>query len=150
MDGPTAEQPTIQNEIDELERRLAQKKGELTQKKESGEIQELPQDKATLHEVVGEQINNVVPQAQTPISTDNLLPPAQAAPTPAANAPAYLSEDLKAKVQEFVNTAFTKSINDAISQAKATNNAALIDAFHDALVDELFDYLVQRGKLRKF
>lgn len=150
MDGPTAEQPTIQNEIDELERRLAQKKGELTQKKESGEIQELPHDKATLHEVVGEQINNVAPAQPPPAPTDNLPPPPQAAPTPSANAPSYLSDDLKAKVQEFINTAFTKSINDAISQAKATQNAALIDAFHDALVDELFDYLVQRGKLRKF
>lgn len=148
MDGQTTEQPTIQNEIDELERRLAQKKGELTQKKESGEIRELPQDKATLHEVVGEQINNAAPKAQPPAPTDNLPP--QAAPTPSANAPSYLSDDLKTKVQEFVNTAFTKSINDAISQAKATQNAALIDAFHDALVDELFDYLVQRGKLRKF
>lgn len=148
MDGQTAEQPTIQNEIAELERQLAQKKEELTQEKESGEIQELPHDKAALHEIVGEQINNAAPQAQPPVSTDNLPP--KAAPLPATNAPSYMSGELKAKVQELVNIAFAKSINEAISQAKATNNAALIDAFHDALVDELFDYLVERGKLRKF
>lgn len=148
MDGQTPEQPTIQNEIAELERQLAQKKEELTQKKESGEIQELPHDKAALHEVVGEQINNAALQVQPPVPTDNFPP--KAAPLPATNSPSYLSGELKTKVQELVNIAFAKSINYAISQAKATNNAALIDAFHDALVDELFNYLVERGKLRKF
>jgi hypothetical protein len=60
-----------------------------------------------------------------------------------------MSEELKSKVQELVNIAFSKTIDDAIKQAQATNNAALIDAFHDALVDELYNYLVERGKLKK-
>ena len=52
-------------------------------------------------------------------------------------------------VQNLVNTAFTKSLKDAADDARKTNNAALIDAFHDALVDQLYDHLVERGKLKK-
>ena len=37
----------------------------------------------------------------------------------------------------------------AIKNARAIGNPAIIDAFHDALVDELYDHLIERRKLQK-
>ena len=44
---------------------------------------------------------------------------------------------------------FNKSLEDGIKEVAKTNNAALIDAFHDVLVDELYNVLVERKKLEK-
>ena len=74
----------------------------------------------------------------------------QTIPAPTIDPPSYLSEDLKSQVQELVNMTFEKGLDTAIERAKATKNAALIDAFHDAVVDELFAHLVERGKLKEF
>ena len=48
-----------------------------------------------------------------------------------------------------MNDAFANSIASAAKKARDTNNPALMDAFHDALVDQLFDHLVERGKLER-
>ncbi|MEX1063767.1 MAG: hypothetical protein WD898_00455 [Candidatus Paceibacterota bacterium] len=133
----------IEQEIAQIEQNLASKRAELDRQKESGEISEVPHEKETLKEVVGEKISPVIPAPVSPA-------PQQPVPTPppVVDTPSYLSPELKDKVQELVNTAFNKTIEDAIKEAKSTNNPALIDAFHDALVDELYDQLVERGKLR--
>lgn len=132
----------LEIEIAQLERDLALKREELEKKKESGEIAEMPHDKETLRQVIGEKIQSFRPPA-------GQGEPAAGYQPPAAGLPSYLSADLKDKVQELTDTAFTKSISDAVKEARATGNAALIDAFHDALVDELYDYLIERGKLKK-
>ena len=141
---------TIEHEVAELEKQRGEKRQELSRQHESGQITELPHEKQTLHEVVGERIGEYSPPAQ-PIQppTDDQQQPAVLPPPVVSDTPAYLSDELKAEVQQLVNLAFTKSIDAAISQARATNNAALIDAFHDALVDELYALLVERGKLKK-
>src|SRR3989338_6639571 len=118
----------LEQEIANIEKELAQKRESLREQQ-----QELPHDKELLHSVIREKIQPATPQATTPPPTD----------TPASAIPPELFQ----KVQALVNTAFLKSIDEAIQEAKATNNAALIDAFHDLLVDELFDHLVERGKL---
>lgn len=131
----------LEQEIVKLERDLAFKKQELEQKKESGEINELPHEKETLRQVIGEKIG----LSKTNPSTDSGQASGGRKPTAALP----FTDDIKAKVQELTNVAFGKSIEEAIKQARATDNAALIDAFHDALVDELYDYLIERGKLKK-
>jgi hypothetical protein len=133
----------LEQEIAQIEQDLASKRATLEQQKTAGEIQELPHEKETLHEVVGEKLAPMpMPAPQIPVVT----PPSA---TPPADEPSYMSEELKDKVQNFVNVAFTKSLDEAIKEVRATNNAALIDAFHDALVDELYGYLIERGKLKK-
>ncbi len=147
---PEGEAPNLlEQEIAQIERDLASKREVLERQKQEGVIPEMPHEKETLRELVGEKIaspptGGPVPARPAPV------PQRQATPPPAVEPPSYLSEELKAKVQELVNSAFTKTIDDAIKQARATNNAALIDAFHDALVDELYNHLVERGKLKKF
>lgn len=118
----------LEQEIATIEQELAQKRELL---REQGH--ELPHDKEILHSVVREKIQPTAPSVTPPIAT-----------TP----PAPLPPELHQKVQALVNVAFLKSIDEAIKEAKATNNAALIDAFHDVLVDELYAHLVERGKLK--
>ena len=142
---------TIEREVADLERQLQEKRGQLSRQHESGQITELPQEKQTLHEVVGEKFGEYVPAPSTGSgqADEDQQQPTVLPPPVVSDTPAYLSDELKNQVQQLVNLAFTKSIFDAISQARATNNAAIIDAFHDALVDELYALLVERGKLKK-
>lgn len=133
------ESGSIEQQIASLEQQLQEKKAALEQGQSSG-MESVPSDKEMLHEIVKERIQehapNYVPQQQTQQTTptDN-------------NQPSYLSEDLKDKVQDLINLVFTKSLNEAIKTAAGTNNAALIDAFHDVLVDELYNILLERKKV---
>lgn len=135
-----------EQEIARIEQDLASKRATLEEQKRAGQISEIPTDKESLKEVVRERIESASPiTLPPPSSTDD-----QSTPPPVTiEPPSYLSEILKGKVQDLVNIAFAKSIDDAIKQAKATQNAALLDAFHDALVDELYNYLIEQGKLEK-
>lgn len=137
---------SLEQEITRIERDLASKRTALEQQKSAGQIAEVPHEKETLREVVREQYAAPAPATQQP-TADAQQP--IVAPPPVVEPPSYLSDELKASVQQLVNTAFTVSVAQAVKQARATNNAALIDAFHDALVDELYNYLLERGKLRK-
>ena len=146
--GPQSGQSTtLEQEIAQIEQDLASKRATLEQQQQSGQITEVPQEKETLREVVGERIGVPAPVPQPP--TANHQQPATITPPPVVESPSYLSPELKEKVQELVNVAFVQTACEAIKQARATNNAALIDAFHDALVDELYDYLIERGKIPK-
>lgn len=142
---PEGEIPnSLEQEIAKIEQDLTSKREALERQKQTGAIPEMPHEKETLREIVGEKIAPL-PAPSAPTTPGVGVPTGSIGVEP----PSYMSEELKAKVQELVNTAFSKTIDDAIKQARATNNAALIDAFHDALVDELYNYLVERGKLKK-
>lgn len=131
----------LEQEIADIERRLAEKKAVLK--------------KEILHEVVSEKAQEFMPSYQpsatqpaqaTPPQTDEdtTLPP-----PPVSDPPSYLSDELKAKVQDLVNLAFSKGLAEAVKEVSKINNAALLDAFHDVLVDQLYDVLIERGKLEK-
>ncbi|MEK7615609.1 MAG: hypothetical protein AAB420_00195 [Patescibacteria group bacterium] len=116
----------LEQEIASIERELAEKREVLRRE--------------SLHEVIRQKIADApTPQPQVQPSP---------APTPASDGTS-VPPQLFHKVQALVNTAFLKSIDEAIKEAKATNNAALIDAFHDLLVDELYNHLIERGKLKQ-
>jgi len=122
----------LEQEIVQIERQLEEKREALRE-----QSKELPHDKEILHSIVKEKISSAAPQPAPQQSDDDaqttIIPP-----------------EMHQKVQALVNTAFLKSIDEAIKEARMTNNAALIDAFHDLLVDELYNQLVERGKLKKF
>ena len=127
---------------------------ELKRMQENGEIVELPHEKETLRSVIQEKINQHAPVQTSPTPAkddddeekDNTV---STPPAPQAEMPSYLRPELKEQVQHFVNDAFANSIASAAKKARDTNNPALMDAFHDALVDQLFDHLVERGKLER-
>jgi len=138
------EKVTLEQEIVQIEQDLASKRAALELQHEAGQITEMPHEKETLHEVIGEHIGAAQPDSPVPSTSSGQAAP----PPPVIEPPAYLSPELKEKVQELVNVAFAQTLEAAIKQALTTNNAALIDAFHDALVDELYGYLLERGKLK--
>jgi len=142
------ENPSLEQEIADIEQRLAEKKAELAKPA-------MPDGRQELNEVVKEKIQEKVPEYQpSPIqpasgSNSSTAIDPLVATTPTADSPSYLSEELQVKIQELVDLAFTKSIEDAVRAASKLNNPALIDAFHDILVDQLYNTLIERGKLKK-
>ena len=123
-----------------MEKQLQEKKTALAEGSPSTE--NLPSDKELLHESIGEQIQQHAPQYM-PNPPAGLTPPPQV-----QNSSSYLTQEFKDKIQELINIVFTKNIDEGIKAATKSNNPALIDAFHDALVDELYSALVERGKLK--
>lgn len=134
-----------EQEIVELERTLAQKRAALEEQKSTGAIEEIPETKEILREALREKIA-ATPGAVIPPSGQIPLPPPP--PPSTAKPPSYLTDELRPKVEELVKIAFSKSIDEAIRLAKSADNAALLDAFHDYIVDELYNQLVERGKLK--
>lgn len=128
---------TIEQDIISLEKQLEEKKAALGHEKSEKEI---------LHGVVGERIKEHVPNYQSSGSqVSSQLPTAPVATEP----PSYLSQELKDKIQEVVQIIFSKNLEEGIKEVAKTGNMALIDAFHDILVDELYGQLVERKKLDK-
>ena len=124
---------TIEQEIAQLEKQLQEKKAGLGQQPE--EKESLP-DKETLRQVVGEKIQEHMPQYVPKSSTQ-----AQTDDT------GFILPELKDKIQELVNHVFQNSLEQGIKEAVNSKNPALLDAFHDVLVDQLYDTLLERKKV---
>ena len=137
----------FEKEIEQLEQELAAKKEAARQRYEKGEISEPPYEKENLREVIGEKL--IKPSNSTVQDEDDDQQQLPEHPEASGDALSYLSDELRGEVQELVNIAFEESIGDAIKKANATSNSALIDAFHDILVDELYRHLVERGKIHE-
>jgi len=52
------------------------------------------------------------------------------------------------QIQLLTEMAFEKGVIEAVEVAKHLDNPYLLDEFHDALVDELYNKLVEQGKLK--
>jgi len=125
---------TIEHDIAELEKQLQEKRATLEHDKS---------EKETLHEIVGEKIQQHVPQYQPSPA------PAVTTTPKAIEPPSYLSQELKDKVKEIIDLVFAKNLDEGIKEARKSDNPALIDAFHDMLVDELYDQLIEKRKIAK-
>ena len=126
---------TIEQEIAQLEKQLQEKKANLGQQPEQKES--LP-DKEILRQVVGEKI-----QQHAPVYVPKPSPQTQ------TDDSGSIPEELRDKIQELVNHVFQNSLEQGIKEAVKSKNPALIDAFHDVLVDQLYDTLLERKKLGK-
>lgn len=119
----------IEQQITSLERQIEEKKMELENKEGSSRS-----EKEIVHSIVGEHIQQQAPSH-----------PVKTGPT----AGSYQDPDLQPLVQNLVNIAFTKGIPDAIKEAVKLDSPALLDAFHDILVDELYTQLIERKRLKE-
>lgn len=59
------------------------------------------------------------------------------------------SLELQDQIKALSNLAFEKGLDFAIETAKALDNPHILDAFHDNLVDKLYQKLIEQGKLKK-
>ena len=137
--------PNAEQEIAELEQVLAQKRAVLEQQKEAGAVEEMPHPKEILREAIREKIAKTPGSSSVPTSSQSMPSPPSTTPS---DQQSYWSDELRPKVEELVKIAFSKSLQEAIRLAKAAENAALLDAFHDLIVDELYTHLVEQGKLQ--
>lgn len=131
---------TIEHDIAELEKQLEAKKAALEHDKTEVSAEGGPSEKEILHEVVGQKIQEHIP-AYSPTTQV----PVSSTPQP----PSYLSQELKDKVTEIINLVFAKNLDEGIAEAGKSGNPALLDAFHDMLVDELYDQLIEKRKISK-
>lgn len=58
-----------------------------------------------------------------------------------------MADDLVTQVNNLVEVTLARGLEEAIQKARQSGNPALIDAFHDALVDTLHKKLVAEGKI---
>lgn len=129
----------LEQEIQQIQKQLEEKRELLAKGKESA-----PHDKEVLKEVIKEKIS------ETPVYNQPMEVAPHTTPAPStAHPPLYLTDELKQQVQDLVNLAFTKNIQTAINELKRLNNPALEDAFHDVLVDELYEELINRGIIKE-
>ena len=97
--------PSLEQEITQLEKQLAEKKAALGQVEEK---ETEPTEKEVLHSVVGERIQQQAPQYR----------PRQggAKSQDEDETPSYTEQELKEKVQELVNVVFNKSLEEGIKE----------------------------------
>ncbi len=126
---------SIEQEILELEKKLAEKRTELEPEKEKVLEQALGQEK-----IAGLASPPVTSAAPT-------IPPAPA--TIKAESERIKGFEKNQQLKALVDLAFEKGVYYATEVVKNLDNPYLLDEFHDVLVDELHKKLVERGKLEE-
>lgn len=58
-------------------------------------------------------------------------------------------EPKERQIELLIQMAFDKGVIEAVEVAKNLDNSYLLDEFHDALVDKLYNTLVEQGKLKQ-
>lgn len=127
----TAERPkTVEEEIKELEQKLLEKKRELEKTVETEKPAEGPLKAA--------------PPPAVP-----LPPPIVQKPPSKAAVETKLTEETKKAIDELIVVAFTKGLDKAVHQAQKLNSPYLLDAFHDTLVDRLYNELLAKRQIKE-
>lgn len=109
-----------EQQIAALERQIQEKRAEL------GKDQNTPYERQEVRDII---VEHTPPAADAESST-----PAAQPVTPV-------------DVQPLVQIALTRGVQEAIAEAQKTNNPAVVDALHDALVDEYYPQLIDRRKV---
>ena len=133
------EVPKVHEEVIELEKRLAGKKKELVDREEADQ-----HDREIIKEVLKEKLEKPAPLKAT-------LPTASP-PTPKAvvkKVKELKGEKKERQIQLLTDLAFEKGVSHATEVAKKLDDPFILDEFHDTLVDELHNYLVEQGKLKQ-
>lgn len=117
-----------EDEIRELEKKLSEKKLELEKSKSAEKSSETP----------------TVPIKTIPSSSIQ-----SAKKISKSSIEQKLSEETKKQVDELVEVAFIKGLEKAVNAAQKINNPYLLDAFHDTLVDKLYNDLLAKHKLKE-
>lgn len=140
-----ADNQSLEKQLEALMRELEKRKQSGVESGEnSGAEREPSPERKHLHEIIGEKLYG---EAERPAREEERHEDLPA--THSGEERSYNMPELHDKVQKYVDRAFEKDLDTAIKEVQATNDAALIDAFHDAIVDELHDHLVNQGKLER-
>lgn len=94
----------------------------------------------------GEQLTRKAIEISHPVATPTPAP-ADALSEPLPDYASSAPEDVKEKIESLLQTAASKGIAEAVSEAKKSSPFVL-DAFHDALSAKLYPYLKEKGLLK--
>lgn len=125
----------IEVEIAELEKQLAEKKQELEDKKE------VKHEKEIIKEIIKEKTETPAPSTIKPVASSQKAI--------VKTVKALKGEKKERQVQLLTDLAFQKGVIHATEVARNLDDPYILDEFHDTLVDELYQYLVQQGKLKQ-
>ena len=133
------ETPKLQEEVVELEKKLAEKKKELGGKKEADR-----HDRELIKEIIKEKVEIPKPATTTPVTT----------PPPTTKVVVKRAKELKGEKKErqielLTDLAFDKGVIHATEVAKKLDDPYILDEFHDTLVDELYNHLIEQKKLKQ-
>ncbi len=134
----------LEQEIAELNREIEAKRAALEAQK--GIVSE----RGAVHEVVAERLAESHPDAAA-LRRELQTSAASAAVSNSSTKAGYLanlSDEQIEEVNRLVGLIQDKGIGRAIAEAK-TLDPFLLDAFHDALTDKLYEELVARGLVKK-
>jgi len=112
--------------------------------KEIAEKRELPEHKQLPEKELVRQA--LEPMIKQPVSQPSQPQPSSTAPTGEKNLPNYLKDspkEIKVQVEKLVDKVFSQGIEKTIKEANQSS-AFILDAFHDALTDKLYDELKKR------
>lgn len=152
---------SLEQQIAELQKAVEEKRKQLEEQHAAGVIPELPHPKETVRETVREKIESI---SQIPSGTPSTPPPPPAPPVSSRTEksdewmrlpkmferdvkPSYESPDIASQLEPFEQLVTTQGLDAAIKEVVGTQNAALIDAFHDWLVEKAYSMLIQKGEL---
>jgi len=154
-----------EQEILKLERELAEKKQELSQevvpeKIEKEKSQPTPEkassdaealaDKSAGEAEIIQETKKVEPIKEKEVIKEETAPVASKLSSKVSAQIKKLKElDRESQIKELCNLSFSEDIDFAVNVAKGLDNAYVLDEFHDALVDELYDKLIEKGELKK-
>ena len=106
---------------------------EVRRRVESAPAENVGEDlpRQALHQVIGERLGRVQQAAGSSAQVGAAIPP-----------------QVQQVVDGLVSKAIGKNLDEAIEEAKKSSDPVVLDAFHDAVVGELYDRLVGEGKLK--
>lgn len=124
--------------MEEIYKNFEAKRAEALKQAEAKEGELSPEkEKEILKEVVVERISTAQP-----------LPTAQQQAV-VQRAQQLKDEPKERQIELLIQMVFEKGVIEAVEVAKKLDNPYLLDEFHDALVDQLYNKLVEQGKLKQ-
>jgi len=133
-DKPEAAPSLVEQEILELEKKLAAKRASLNPEKERPLEQIIGQEKAKSLSAAAS-----LPTTQSALNT----------PQVKEKASELKRYEKTQQLKGLIDLAFQKGISYAVDVAREMDNPFLLDELHDVLVDELKKELVERGQLEE-
>jgi hypothetical protein len=122
----------------EILKNFEARQAEILRQQESAEKElSAEKQKEILREIVSEHINTSQPVPQP--QQQSIIQKAQT----------LQNEPKERQIALLIQLAFEKSVFEAVNVARKLDNPYLLDEFHDALVDKLYNQLVEKGKLKQ-
>ncbi|MDP2629388.1 MAG: hypothetical protein Q8P45_01620 [Candidatus Harrisonbacteria bacterium] len=129
----------LDQEIAELERKLAAKKEALAS--QSNPVEE----RVTFEQVFSAHSGH----EKSPDTTEQFSgsSPSQTAAIPSSARKRPLTQEEEEQMKAFIEHSFQKGVISAVSEAKKMNDPYFLDTFHDKLIDEYYQKLIQARQI---